>query len=464
MKEETGGDGESEEVDPLRMEVAQLAQVCAEMREELMTHRHYLEQCLEVRQVVEQCLELREGVQDILVHRETFKQCIAMEDSIQAVIGGAKIIGELGDRQLEFDISLAGVSDNTARHGKAISTLAEQQKRTTSTLDAVVRAVKRLARSRSRSRGSVGEHFMGNDEQVAGVMARQISGNDVDEHAYAPTAMQELGCVDTRPERLESQPSVESQPRLLDAPLEDWGNLVDELAGKYVVGADGGDWIGAPGWPLADSAGLETNVLAGLQGPLGYVGAGATSEEDMRGWSGSSSCGSERRSLRTYARPHHVQRGSRPESRGSSGKYRGSAGLDGGIPDTLLGGPGDLSGKAGQAGTRQSGDQLSTAPVASPEMANCVQGVLARIEEALTKLDSNGPQEAEPAVLGSGRSGRGPSRGNRPRPVNGDRRPTNRPHSARGTATARGSTPRSTTPRVARAGATPYGHAANSWA
>merc|ERR1719217_1702461 len=75
-----------------------------------------------------------------------------MEDSIQAVIGGAKIIGELGDRQLEFDISLAGVSDNTARHGKAISTLAEQQKRTSSTLDAVVRAVKRLGRSRSRER------------------------------------------------------------------------------------------------------------------------------------------------------------------------------------------------------------------------------------------------------------------------------------------------------------------------
>merc|ERR1740123_894031 len=97
------------------------------------------------REALEQCLEIRGGVMELLTHRE----------ALQAVLGGAKIIGEIGDRTTELDLSLAGVSDNTARHGKAISTLTEQQKRTTATLEVVVRAVKRLA-GRSRSRGGVG--------------------------------------------------------------------------------------------------------------------------------------------------------------------------------------------------------------------------------------------------------------------------------------------------------------------
>lgn len=106
-----------DEVAVLRAEVAQLTQ-------ELLMHRKVLEQCLEVRESVMELLELREGLQ--------------------------RIANEIGDRTAELDLSLAGVSDNTARHGKAISTLSEQQKRTTATLDAVVRAVKRLDRSRSR--------------------------------------------------------------------------------------------------------------------------------------------------------------------------------------------------------------------------------------------------------------------------------------------------------------------------
>ena len=49
-----------------------------------------------------------------------------------------------GDKAAELDLTLAGVSDNTSRHGKAISSLIEQQNRTTNIVDAVVRAVKRL--------------------------------------------------------------------------------------------------------------------------------------------------------------------------------------------------------------------------------------------------------------------------------------------------------------------------------
>merc|ERR1719453_173313 len=181
-----------------------------------------------------------------------------MEDSIQAVLGGAKIIGELGDRQLELDLSLAGVSDNTARHRKAISGITEQQKRTTSTLDAVVRAVKRLARSRSRSRGP-GEHSAGQFDQAArGEILSDGEGRwgsmgsaAVPQQAYVPPAMQEpktwqdgpaggLGERESedeagRPEEWLGNNLDESQPRLLEGPMEDdaWGGLVEELTGRY---------------------------------------------------------------------------------------------------------------------------------------------------------------------------------------------------------------------------------------
>lgn len=101
------------EVDELRTQVIQIHQVCVDHQEELLAHR----QALHDLQTLHDLQELRDNILD---------------------------------RVAELDLSLAGVSDNTARHGKAISTLAEQQKRTSQTLDAVVRAVKRLARSRSR--------------------------------------------------------------------------------------------------------------------------------------------------------------------------------------------------------------------------------------------------------------------------------------------------------------------------
>lgn len=443
MKEDPGSDDMSE-VQRLRMEVETLTELCSETRQELLTHR----------QVLEQCLELREGVQDLLEDRETLKQCVAMEDSIQAVAQGAKIINEIGDRQLEMDLSLAGVSDNTARHGKAISTLAEQQKRTASTMEAVVRAVKRLARSRSRSGGPTSGARLGSGSGAGDFGDDQwgsARGAAVPQEGYLPPVLQELMPRLGGRDRLE-----ESEPRLLDTPLEDWGNLVDEIAGRFPRGGDDRDWIGAPGWPPLGTTGLEADVLGNLnamtEGPMGgYGGACGTSEEELRYWSGSSSCGSENRALRNGS-----QRTARPGSKGASRRYRGGAGGHGSIPDICLRGPGDL-GRNEPLKARRSDGINTNAPIASPEMASCVQGVLARIEEALTKLDSGGPQEAN---LGTGEGSRPSPGGQGQRPSNGDtgresrREPNSRPHSARGTATARGAgTPRATTPR-ARAGRT----------
>eukprot|EP00913_Durusdinium_trenchii_P026321 g24698.t2 len=80
---------------------------------------------------------------ELLEHREALLQCLELRDGMQ-------ILGEVVDRTSELDLSLAGVSDNTARHGRAIASLTEQQQRTTQTMDAVIRAARRLDRSRSR--------------------------------------------------------------------------------------------------------------------------------------------------------------------------------------------------------------------------------------------------------------------------------------------------------------------------
>lgn len=260
----------------------------------------------------------------------------------------------------------------------------------------------------------------------------------------------------------------ESQPRLMDAPLEDWGKLVDDLAGRYGPGggADDAAWIGAPGWPPLGTAGLEADIMGtmnGLPGMGGFGGACGTSEEDVRYWSGSSSCGSDSRAFRASAVRGPV-RGGRPGSWGATSTRQRMNG--GGIPDTCQGGPGDLGGngpmeRPGRHSRRSGGPSSGGAPIASPEMANCVQGVLARINEALTKLDSGAPQEADSTASGPSSTGQG----QRPRTSNGEsHRTRNRPHSARGAATSRASgTPRASTPR-ARGGGAPYGHAANSWA
>lgn len=93
------------------------------------------------RKVLEQCLEMRESVMDLLEHRDV-------------LLGSGRLLAELGDRAIELDLSLAGVSDNIARHGRAIGTLTEQQKRSNSAMESLVRAVKRISRSRSRARST----------------------------------------------------------------------------------------------------------------------------------------------------------------------------------------------------------------------------------------------------------------------------------------------------------------------
>mmetsp|Transcript_65198 Transcript_65198/g.132459 ORF Transcript_65198/g.132459 Transcript_65198/m.132459 type:complete len:319 (-) Transcript_65198:43-999(-) len=126
----------SEEVEPNLSqadEVSLLREEVGKLTQELLMHR----------KVLEQCLEVRESVLELLEHREALLQCLEMREGLQ-------VIGEVVDRTSELDLSLAGVSDNTARHGRAIASLTEQQQRTTQTLDAVIRAVKRLDRSRSR--------------------------------------------------------------------------------------------------------------------------------------------------------------------------------------------------------------------------------------------------------------------------------------------------------------------------
>lgn len=132
----------SEEVEPNLSqadEVSLLREEVGKLTQELLMHR----------KVLEQCLEVRESVLELLEHREALLQCLEMREGLQ-------VIGEVVDRTSELDLSLAGVSDNTARHGRAIASLTEQQQRTTQTLDAVIRAVKRLDRSRSRQAGGRG--------------------------------------------------------------------------------------------------------------------------------------------------------------------------------------------------------------------------------------------------------------------------------------------------------------------
>lgn len=100
--------------------------------------------------------ELREEVhmmqQELLTHRKVLEQFLELREGCMAVLGSSRIISEVGDKTAELELSLAGVSDNAARHGRAIGKLTEQQLRTQETLDAIVRAVKRIDRSRSRRR------------------------------------------------------------------------------------------------------------------------------------------------------------------------------------------------------------------------------------------------------------------------------------------------------------------------
>lgn len=396
MKETADGARESE-VTQLRNEIAQLHHAMSETHEELLSHR----------QALEQCLDTRKGVMELLANREAFAQCLELREGIQAVLGSTKLFGEFAkwcrekdtwqDRIAELDLSLAGVSDNTARHGKAISTLTEQQKRTSSTVDAVVRAVKRLAHSRSRSRESSARPSTvptpgGGGTEAHGV-AHTLSTNgpvvsdDMLEATQMPRGVRAPGqspdvagveCEDgdgLHVNRMEwwggHQGVEEPQPRFAgDADLL----LDDEQMEFGGTGDSAWDW---PGWPLPRED--DARPYPGLRG-VGAQGLGESfhpSEVDEpRYFSGSSSCGSDGRSWRRRS----------GRSGGTSAKGY-SSGPDAGIPDPMcLSGSGDGGAALSQASRRNgSGNPAGM----SAEVKGCVNGVLAKIEEALTNLDSN---------------------------------------------------------------------------
>mmetsp|Transcript_28662 Transcript_28662/g.66478 ORF Transcript_28662/g.66478 Transcript_28662/m.66478 type:complete len:374 (+) Transcript_28662:135-1256(+) len=281
---------EDSDAHQLKDVVMQLHRACTEMREELLAHRAALEQFL----------ELRDGIVDLLANRE-------------AVLGATRVLGEIGDRTAELELSLAGVSDNTARHGRAITTLADQQKSTTATLDAAVRMVSQMVRSRSRSRGP----------------AAAPVGND---NGFAAS----------------NPPLSVKTPRRSRAEV-DYPDRLDNAAAA-------GMQEGFGTRTCASTASEEAwRWSAGNVEPDGGLMDHAFQADDAKYWSAGSSCASDA----LYARSGRVSAGNR-----SSWPVAAST--------------------ARNNNNAPPGEQPP-----SLEMANCVKGVLARIEEALTKLDSN---------------------------------------------------------------------------
>lgn len=305
----SGGISGGDEVALLRSEVAGMAQ-------ELLMHR----------KVLDQCLEVRESVLELLEHRDALVQCLELREGVQAALSSTQIIGEIADRTSELDLSLAGVSDNTARHGRAISSLTDQQKRTSATLDAVVRAVKRLDRSRSRPRSGTAS------------LAAQTS-----------------------------TPRVEVQKAWLEHPGFERALPVDSGDGDgraMAAWMDGQDGAGFGG-PCTEGPPAEDDPWFGPawdgNGSDRFLGPSRHSSDGRRDW-----------------RPR-----GRPPSSGRSSHGRAS----------WRSAPVEAAMDCAEFGTppRIGSDQQP--PAASAEVADCVQGVLARINEALGKLD--GPADHE---------------------------------------------------------------------
>lgn len=272
------------------------------------------------RQVLEQCLEVRESVLELLQHREALVQCLELREGVQAALSSTQIIGEVVDRTSELDLSLAGVSDNTARHGRAIASLTEQQRRTSDTLDAVVRAVKRLDRSRSRQRGA----------------ARQAGSSAPSERAASTRSM---------PFYERQGEGVDEEERFLRAR--------QEFAEFDVEGLPAPDdpWY----WP---------------------------------GWDGPA-----------HDRPPRSSRPSSARARQSKPAGVGRAAEPAFVGDEVLGNRQEAESRPVDHNDFRNG----TTGQATSQMADCVKGVLSRINEALTKLDQ--PQDWEPVMPGIGTPG-----------------------------------------------------------
>lgn len=117
--------------------------------------------------------------------------------------------------------------------------------------------------------------------------------------------------------------------------------------------------------------------------------------DGLRCGSASSSCASDGRLRQRPARPRTASAGRcRPDQMKQNGYLQG---MNGGPDDDAVWGHGDGSDHAGYgrrdvAGacrSRSVGCPGGGPPRPSAEMAHCVKGVLARIEEALTKLDGS---------------------------------------------------------------------------
>eukprot|EP00930_Biecheleria_cincta_P084838 TRINITY_DN74270_c0_g1_i1.p1 TRINITY_DN74270_c0_g1~~TRINITY_DN74270_c0_g1_i1.p1 ORF type:complete len:427 (-),score=92.63 TRINITY_DN74270_c0_g1_i1:636-1916(-) len=328
-------------------EVAMLRKEVAGMAEELLMHR----------KVLDQCLEVRESVLELLEHREALVQCLALREGVEAALGSTQIIGEIADRTCELDLSLAGVSDNTARHGRAISSLTEQQKRTSATLDAVVRAVKRLDRSRSRPRSGTAS------------LAAQTNTPTVE---TCKAWMEHPGF-----EGILRAGSGGGDGRAMDAWMD------GELEGQYGVGFGGACVAGHPAeddpWFWSSWGGdLSDRVL----------GANRQAFEGRRDWRG------------------------KPPSSNHSSRGRASWRATAVAAEAAADSAKCAFGTPPRAGLEQH-DQQPPGTAASAEVADCVQGVLARINEALGKLD--GPADHEDP-----RNGMGIEKRPRPRaPVDG---------------------------------------------
>lgn len=431
-----GGDGSS--TSTLKVQVAELKEEVQQLTQEVGTHR----------QVLEQFIEVRDGCMELLTHREGLLQCLELRDGVQAVLGSARILSELGDKTAELDLSLAGVSDNTARHGKALSNLAEQQKRTAVTLDAIVRAVKRLDRSRSRSReGFAAATLRSDDLSAAPMMLQQGEGNEdlvsfsappTSTHAGASAGLNFAADADSpgrdwwdapcgsMTARGESKgEATEQVPWVGDAMDAGQNGSNAPSIGDGLAPGDPWHW---PGWsvgqndepeilqqsnddlrigsapssesPFSDAAQRQHSTASdSLSGKVRSARRSNVAPNSARGSSSGRGAATQAMVLAaTSATGRHHRRGiggsgnrsatprsGRPGSAVEAKRSGGCGGSNGnGIPDPSLGGPGDLG-----ADYRPTSPGSENGPQSNAEMAHCVKGVLARIEEALTKLDGS---------------------------------------------------------------------------
>lgn len=298
-------------------------------------------------------------------NREAFVQCLELRDSIQSVVGASHMLSEMGERISELDLSLAGVSDSTARHGKAVSTLADQQKTTSSTLDAVVRAVKRLAQSRSRGCSP------GRLSAATSLTGREVAtcegARDGDPWESEPRDPHEVH--DVHEETLRGHTAQYSGEDCRDE-AADWCDNIP------CVAAGGG-------LPSPRSCG------GGYQVDADWKREWARGERRDRGWNGRAPTRHQR------AGPTATLCSGSPANRPCSNSWAGSGWPDGSTSARRNTAP--LYSLDFIEEPHYVQEECKKTPRGDPgpggtgEMGNVVHGVLTRIEEALNKLD--GPDE-----------------------------------------------------------------------